>query len=198
MPNQRLVEADLSEEFEASRAAVRESLRELAGEGLIERVANRGSRVRAVDFDEAVEIAEVRLVLESLCAGKAAMRVSGTEIKELKEIGATMKRAVEAGHREAYGAANKKLHNMIYDISGQETAKDMIHRLRAQNVRQQFKLAQKPGRADVSVHEHLAIIDAIASRDREAAEAAMTAHLSSVIGAMHKVQAESEARDQVS
>lgn len=191
VPNQRLVEADLSEEFDASRPAVREALRELAGEGLVERVANRGSRVRAVGFDEAVEIAEVRLVIESLCAGKAAERISDTEIDELLQIGKEMKEAVDSGNREVYAAGNRQLHQRIHEISGQRTAMDMIMRLRAQNVRQQFKLAQKPGRADVSILEHLAIIEAIAKRDREAAETAMAAHLTSVISAMHRVQADS-------
>ncbi len=47
-PNQRLIEADLSDTFEASRATVRTALLELANEGLVERLPNRGSRVRAI------------------------------------------------------------------------------------------------------------------------------------------------------
>ncbi len=67
VPNQRLIEADLSEQFAASRASVRAALAELANEGLIERVQNRGARVRAVSLAEAVEISEVRMVIEA-CA----------------------------------------------------------------------------------------------------------------------------------
>src|SRR5213078_2286572 len=74
VPNQRLVEADLSEQFEASRATVRSALVELANEGLVERVQNRGARVRAVSLAEAIEITEVRMALEGLCAAKAAER----------------------------------------------------------------------------------------------------------------------------
>ena len=74
MPNQRLVEADLSDQFEASRASVRAALAELTNEGLVERVQNRGARVRAVSLAEAVEITEVRMVVEGLCATKAAER----------------------------------------------------------------------------------------------------------------------------
>ena len=75
-PNQRLVEADLSEQFGASRATVRSALVELANEGLVERVQNRGARVRAVSLAEAIEISEVRMVVEGLCAAKAAERIT--------------------------------------------------------------------------------------------------------------------------
>jgi DNA-binding GntR family transcriptional regulator len=54
VPNQRLVEADLSERFAASRARVRAALLELTNEGLVERVQNRGARVRAVRLEEAI------------------------------------------------------------------------------------------------------------------------------------------------
>ncbi|MCH1881332.1 GntR family transcriptional regulator [Agrococcus sp. ARC_14] len=187
VPNQRLVELDLSDEFGASRPAVREALRELTGEGLVERVANRGARVRAVGFEEAIEIAEARRALESLCAGKAAEVVTDDEIAELQALGVAMEEAVAGGDRERYAAKNREMHDRVHEISGQQTAINLIRRLRDQNVRQQFRLAQKPGRPNVSIVEHLAIIDAIAQRDRTAAERAMALHLDSVIAAMHEV-----------
>ena len=193
VPNQRLVELDLSEEFGASRPAVREALRELAGEGLVERVANRGARVRAVGFEEAIEIAEARRALESLCAGKAADVVTDAEIAELRALGAAMEDAVATGDRERYAAKNREMHDRVHEISGQQTAIQLIRRLRGQNVRQQYRLAQKPGRPDVSVVEHLAIIEAIAARDRAAAERTMAEHLDSVIHAMHEVHEQAEA-----
>ena len=67
-PHQRLIEADLSERYGASRASVRTALLNLAGEGLVERLPNRGARVRAITVDEAIEIVEVRIGLETLCA----------------------------------------------------------------------------------------------------------------------------------
>src|SRR5699024_8143708 len=136
VPNQRLVEADLSEEFGCSRPVVREALRELTGEGPVEHVANRGARVRAIGFEEALEIAEARQVLESLCAGKAAEAVSDEQIEQLQGIGVAMREAVDAGDRDAYAAKNRELHNLVHEISGQSTAVGLIRRLRGQNVRQ--------------------------------------------------------------
>lgn len=179
--NQRLVEADLSEQFAASRASVRAALLELTNEGLIERLQNRGARVRAVSLEEAIEISEVRMVIEGLCAAKAAERITEEESRELKDIGESMRSAVSSGDVLGYSRLNERLHRRIRVISGQQTASNVLERLRAQSVRHQFKLAMHPGRPMVSLPEHLAIIDAICAHDSEAAEQAARAHLRSVI-----------------
>src|SRR6478752_7596751 len=88
VPKQRLVEADLADEYGASRGNVRVALSELSVEGLVERVQNRGARVRAVSVDEALEITEVRAALEALCARKAAERATESDIAELQELAA--------------------------------------------------------------------------------------------------------------
>ena len=184
VPNQRLVEADLSEQFAASRAAVRSALLELAHEGLIERMQNRGARVRAVSLDEAIEICEVRMALEGLCAAKAAERVTDAESKELEGIGESMRSAISAGDVLGYSRLNEQLHSRVREISAQRTATAVLERLRAQSVRHQFKLAMLPGRPNMSLPEHLAIIDAIRAHDPQAAEQAARAHLRSVIHAL--------------
>lgn len=194
VPNQRLVEADLSEQFAASRAAVRTALLELAHEGLVERMQNRGARVRAVSLAEAIEICEVRMVLEGLCAAKAAERVTEAEDTELAGIGAAMRSAVSGGDVLGYSRLNQRLHRRIREISAQRTAATVLERLRAQSVRHQFRLAMQPGRPTLSLPEHLAIIDAIRAHDPQAAERAAQAHLRSVIRALADVGA-TAARD---
>ncbi|MCW2948352.1 MAG: transcriptional regulator, GntR family protein [Actinoallomurus sp.] len=183
-PNQRLVEADVSEQFGASRSSVRSALFELANEGLVERVQNRGARVRAVTLDEAIEISEVRMVVEGLCAAKAAEHITDEEIAELRALGTAMRTAVADGHVLRYSELNQSLHLRIRQISGQSTAAGVLERLRAQNVRHQFRLALVPGRPDVSLAEHLAIIDEVCARAPEAAERAARRHLLSVIAAL--------------
>ncbi|HEV7626488.1 MAG TPA: GntR family transcriptional regulator [Streptomyces sp.] len=187
VPNQRLVEADLSTQFEASRASVRAALLELTNEGLVERIQHRGARVRAVSLDEAIEISEVRMVLEGLCAAKAAESVTGEEVIELQTIGKSMRKAVSGGDLLGYSALNQELHRRVREIGAQATASQLLERLRGQNVRHQFRLAMHPGRPSVSLPEHLAIIDGICNHDPEAAEAAARAHLRSVIQALREV-----------
>jgi DNA-binding GntR family transcriptional regulator len=187
VPDQRLVEADLSERFTASRSAVRAALLQLTNEGLVERVQHRGARVRKVSLEEAIEITEVRMVVEGLCAAKAAERVTETQAAELREIGAGMTEAVAAGDVIGYSKANQRLHGRIRELGGQATAAHVLERLRAQSVRHQFRLAIQPGRPAVSLPEHLAIIEAICSHDPEAAERAARHHLTSVIEALKNV-----------
>lgn len=187
---QRLVEADLCAQFDASRGSVRSALLELAAEGLVERVANRGARVRVVPLDEAIEIYEVRRVVEALCAAKAAEQVGEAEVAELRGIGEEMQEAVAAGEVPTYRELNERLHRRIREISRQVTAANVLERLRAQIVRQQFRLAATPGRSKVSLPEHLAIIDAICRHDAMAAEQAMSAHLTSVMDAMRASHAD--------
>jgi len=179
--NQRLIEADLSERFGASRGNVRTALVQLSSEGLIERVQNRGARVRAVSLAEAIEITEVRMALEGLCAARAAERLTDDDRDQLRGIGTAMKEVVATGDLLGYSELNRQLHSLIRTLGGQATAQAILERLRGQNVRQQFRLAMHPGRAAVSLPQHLEMIDALCTGDPDAAEAAVRRHLRSVI-----------------
>jgi DNA-binding GntR family transcriptional regulator len=189
VPDQRLVEADLSERFGASRASVRTALVQLTSEGLVERVQNRGARVRAISLAEAIEMTEVRMALEGLCAAKAAERLTDDNRDQLRGIGSAMQAAVAAGDLLGYSEQNKELHALIRALGGQTTARAILERLRGQNVRHQFQLAMQPGRAAASLPQHLEIIEALCAGDPDAAEAAMRRHLRSVIDTLPDVAA---------
>lgn len=190
-PDQRLVEADLSDRFGASRGAVRSALQELATDGLVEMQRNKGARVRAITLAEAIEITEARMVLEGLVARKAAERCSADEIEELRAIGKAMREACSRAELLAYSDLNARLHRRIREISRHVTSANVIERLGAQVVRHQFRLSLQPGRPAVSLPQHERIIEAILARDPDAAEQAMRAHLASVARAL-KEAAEKE------
>ena len=185
-PNQRLIEADLSATYGASRAAVRTALLELGAEGLVDRLPNRGSRVRAIPLAEAIEILEVRMSLEGLCAAKAAENITDAEIAEFTRLRADILTASQSDLFE-YSRLNQHLDRRIREIADHPTAIGILERLRAQGVRHQFRLAFYPGRAAVSAPEHAAIIDAIIGRDAARAEAETRAHLGSVIQALRTI-----------
>lgn len=188
-PNQRLIEADLSAAFSASRATVRTALLELAGEGLVERLPNKGSRVRAISVDEAIEILEVRIGVEGLCAAKVAERLTDEQAADFSRLRADMVASVEEGDLVEYSRLNRALDVRVRELSHHATASEVLARLHAQSVRHQFKLSSRPARAKVSVLEHTAIIDAILAKDPDAAERAVRAHLRSVIEALREVAA---------
>lgn len=185
-PAQRLVETELAERFGVTRASIRAALIDLAAEGLVERIRNRGSRVRVVSVEEAVAITECRLVLEGLCAARTAVTATDGQLAELTELGEAMTKAVGAGEPLTYSQLNHQLHNRIRDFSGQQVAVELLERLNAQLVRHRFQLALRPGRARQSLGEHLAMIEGIRSRDPRAAEEAARAHLRSVIDALRE------------
>ena len=187
-PNQRLIEADLCEEHGVSRGTVRIALQELAADGLVEILRNKGARVRAIPLAEAIEITEVRMALEGLAAGRAAERVTPQEAEELEGIGEAMRAAFAASELLRYSDLNARLHRRIREISGHATTAAIIQRLGAQVIRHQFRLALQPGRPAVSLPQHERIIAAVVARDPEAAEAAMRAHLASVVQALRATQ----------
>lgn len=181
VPGQRLVEQELSESLHATRNCVREALQDLAAEGLVELVPRRGARVRVVSVEEAIQITECRAALEGLCARRAAQHASAEQREGLREIGARMREAVAGGDLNTYSNLNRELHARIAEMSGQKVAGGLLDRLKGQMVRYQFRLALRPGRPAKSLPQHLAIIEAIATGDGPAAEAAARAHLDSVI-----------------
>jgi DNA-binding GntR family transcriptional regulator len=183
-PRQRLIEADLCERFDASRFVIRSALQELASQGLIEFQRNRGARVRDVSLTEAIEITEVRTLLEGHVAARAADRVTRKQAAELKDIIKQMRAAVASGELMTYSQLNARLHVRLREISDQAIATQMLEQLRDLTVRHQFTLSLVPGHSSVSLPQHEAIVAAVTAGDAKAAEQAMHVHLQSVISAL--------------
>ena len=183
-PNQRLIEADLCEQYGANRAVIRSALQDLAADGLVEIQRNKGARVRAIPLAEAIEITEARMVLEGLAARKAAEHCSSEDAEELLEIGRQMRQAYERSELLAYSDLNARLHRRIREIARHSTSANLIERLGAQVVRHQFRLSLQPGRPAVSLPQHERIIASVVAREPDAAEQAMRLHLSSVVEAL--------------
>lgn len=186
-PRERLVEAELCKRFAASRFSARVALQQLAFEGLVELQRNRGASVRSVSTSEAIEITQVRAVLEGFCAARAAELASDEEIAALQATTAAMRRAVDEGETMAYSGLNATLHSQIRAIASNPTCTRLLEQMRAQMVRHQFVLALQPGRPAVSVNQHIAVVDAIAARDSDGADRAMREHLASVLSTLQSL-----------
>ena len=184
---QRLVEVDLCERFGCSRFAVRAAIPVLASEGLVELQRHRGARVRVIPLAEAIEITEVRRLLEGLTAARAAERVTAAQAGQLEQIIVEMREAVAAAELLRYSDANARLHGLVRAIAAHQTATGILERLRAQMVRHQFALSLIPGRPAVSLAQHERIVAAITARDAAEARAAMEEHISGVIDALRSL-----------
>jgi len=180
-PNERLIEMDLAQLYNVGRAAIRTTLARLEQDGLVEREPNRGARVRAISEEEAVETIEARGVLEGLAARYAARNVTDAEIADLRAIVGEMEACLAEGDLLGISEGDTRLHSQLLQIANNKTVARLIERLHAQHIRSQFRLILVPGRPPRSVAEHRAIVEAVASRDPAAAEAAMRSHLANTV-----------------
>ena len=183
-PNERLVEADLSQSLGAGRTAIRTALVRLEQERLVERERNRGARVRLVAAPEAIEILEARSVLEALIAGKAATRATAEDATALRGALTEMRARLDRGDLLGASDGNAAFHRRIIEIARHGTAERLISSLHSQMVRFQYRTILVPGRASVSFEEHSAVVEAVLSGDSTAAEQAMRHHLLNVAEAL--------------
>jgi DNA-binding GntR family transcriptional regulator len=190
-PRQRLVEIELCERFNTSRFIARSALQELHADGLVEFQRNRGARVREISLAEAIEITQVRSLLEGYEAAEAARHVTNKQATILRRIVKDMRSAVQAADPLRYSDLNAELHATIRDIASNETCARLLRQLRDQTIRHSFSLSLVPGRANVSLPQHEAIVAAVVAKEPEAAEQAMHRHLESVLRAFQALAANS-------
>jgi DNA-binding GntR family transcriptional regulator len=188
VPNQRLVEADMSSAFKLPRAAVRTALLRLEHEGLIVREPHRGARVRLVSEQEAVEILQARAALEGLAASQAAAKIAPAGADELRSVLERQRAALDEQDLLGASDVNAQLHAKIVELSGHATAQRLIRALNSQMVRFQFRTILIPGRPAQSLEEHLAIVEAVVAGDSEKAERAMHRHLNNVAHALERTR----------
>jgi DNA-binding GntR family transcriptional regulator len=188
LPNERLVEADLTRRLGVGRSAVRTALARLEHEGLVELEPHRGARVRLVSVPEAVEILQARAALEGLAVNRAARNATDADVADLRSILAGMRVLLDAGDLLKASDTNAVLHRRLLEIGGHATANRLIDGLRSQLVRFTYRTILVPGRGERSFAEHTAIVDAVAAHDGAAAERTMRRHLSQVAEALRTSQ----------
>lgn len=176
-PNERLVEADLSARYAASRSAVRTALVRLEQEGLVEHERNRGARVRFIGEAEAIEIYEVRALLEGLAARKAAELATDADLARLTALVTDIRSRLDVDDLMGASEVNMQLHSVIMELAGHTTASRLIANLNSHLVRYHYRTIMQPGRPEKSFAEHGAVVDAIVRRDPDGAEQAMRSHL---------------------
>lgn len=195
LPGERLVETALAQQFGGSRATARAACITLEGEGIVERLHNRGARVRQVTLQEAIELTEVRMALEGICAAKAAVRATDEELRELRELGTQLQALVVDDDDVGYTEVNGRLHRRIVEISGHRVAAELVNLARARSaVTHQFRIGLRPRRLATSLQEHLDLIAALGRRDSGEAEAAMRQHLSAVRDSLESRSASARAQ----
>lgn len=189
-PRERLVEADLVARYGAPRAAVRDALIQLASEGLVERLPNRGARVRGMTLHEAIEIAEVRRELETLAAGRAAERATTAERSDILTLSEALRDAVRAEDVNEYLRLNARFHRRIHAIARHATADAILAQFEPRPIDRFVPEPFRPIPPTNSVEAHIAIARAVAVGDATAASAAMYEHLTSLVDDLRRYEQE--------
>jgi DNA-binding GntR family transcriptional regulator len=180
MPNQRLIEAEVTQALGVSRTTLRAALIRLHQEGLVEIEVNRGARVRAFGLDEAVEILMVREVLEGLAAVLAIEKATPEDIEALRGVVDEMTDALAVDDVRRYAILNHRFHKIILDAAGNELVTRFLGSLQYPLIRYQFGSILVPGRKDQSLAEHQEILAALEARDPVRLEAAARKHVALV------------------
>jgi len=172
----------LAERFGVSPTPVREAMQQLASEGAVETVPNRGFRVAECGARELAELAEVRALLEVPSVLSAARTAPPESWEALRPLAEETLTAATGGDRAAYAAADRAFHRGVLEVTGNRRLVEIVDDIQC---RTQRRPATVPGtRAAAALlgeaSEHVALIDALASRDLAAAERLMREHASAV------------------
>jgi len=175
-PGQRLIERELVELTGVSRTSIREALRELAAEGLVTTIPNKGTIVAQVSLEEARQLYQVRSVLEGLAGRLFVENATDAQRRAL----ATSFRAVErAASKDSaiWLAAKDKFYDILFEGGGNEALRAISSQLHARiNLLRSLSLT-RPGRALEAVAELADIVAAVAANDAEAAAKACSRHV---------------------
>lgn len=188
---QRLVVADVTRQFGVSNGPVREAIRRLTGEGLVEITPHKGATVRAFTRRDVREIFEVREVIEGLAARLAAERIGPEGRERLRALQAHAAPASSAG---GYVDHNHAFHELIYDLAGNERVQEQARQLTLPLYRRRTHHVMDPAYARTSAAEHVLIVEAILDGDGLAAERAMRNHIRNSGVAMLEAMAQQETR----
>ncbi len=168
-PGQRLIERELCELTGVSRTPVREALRQLESEGLVEMVPNRGPVVAAITRDEAAEIYDARAALESLAARRFAERANDAEIEQLASRLAAIEDAVREGRLTEMVARKDDFYRVLLSGARNRVIRQMLDSLQARIAYLRATSLARPGRSEQTVAEVTEIVAAIKRRDATAA-----------------------------
>ncbi|WP_299571105.1 GntR family transcriptional regulator [uncultured Williamsia sp.] len=176
-PGARLGEAELAQLTEASRTPVREALRQLEVEGLVEVLPHRGARVSAFTADDLDEIYDLRMTLEALAAGRAATRITPDRIDRMAQLCDEMEAAAAAGQLDAVAAANVAFHGIVREASASTRLTSMLAAVTQLPLMMRTFHRYAPDDLRRSAGHHRELVSALRARDEVWADAVMRSHV---------------------
>jgi DNA-binding GntR family transcriptional regulator len=178
-PGERLVERALCDRFEVSRTVVREALRQLESEGLVDIVPNRGPVVAVVSVDDAEALYEVREVLEALAGRSFAERATAPQRAALERRLKAVETAVDRGDLKRILQSKDAFYETLFEGAANQVARTTLAGIHARTSLLRGLTLQAPGRSRHTIEELRAITAAASSGDATAAWDACASHVRS-------------------
>ena len=179
-PGTRLVERTLCDELGVSRTVVREVLRHLETEGLVEIVARQGPIVARLDPAHVGEIYELRGLLEANAARACAVSATPQVVQQLREIRGIIEDAFEKRDLPRVLEYTERFYETLFEAASKQVSLAVVKTLNARINRLRALTIAMPGRGGDSNREMNLLLDAIERRDGDAASAASFAHIKRV------------------
>jgi DNA-binding GntR family transcriptional regulator len=173
----------IAKEMGVSQMPVREALRELSAEGLVEHAPYRGVRVAEVRIDDVADLYACRAYVEGLAARAAAAVITDDELRELRSLAEKMKRRLAPRHLAEYRELNRRFHTLVFMASRRPFLVRTLEQLWGSFPTMlltrfnETAAASLPDRDAEDVAEHAAILDALERRDGAGAERAIRHHI---------------------
>jgi DNA-binding GntR family transcriptional regulator len=176
-PGARLREGTLAEMLGVSRTPIREALRRLAAEGMVEMLPNRGALLIGFSAEDLESLSELRVRMEPYGVRLAVPRLTDADLDELQELVDEMNALALIPDLERIGDLNDRFHQMFLTRSGNRLLAGAVNNMiRPSIVRRTFH-RYSPRQLQRSMAHHTEILEAAKERDAEWAEAVMRAHI---------------------
>ena len=176
-PGTRLQEVDVAESLNVSRSPVREALRQLAADGLLLEIPNKGVYVKEFSVKDIEEIYDLRVMLESYGIFHSTGHITSIRQERLLGLLSDMEAFLQKGDLRSYTSADEQLHNHIVHLGDNSLINDTYDRVRSMN--QQFRILSlmDEQRFRESMDEHRGIVHALVTGDMKRADAINRHHL---------------------
>lgn len=174
---ENLVEVKIAEELNVSRTPVREAVRQLELEGLVESIPNKGVTVKGINKQDIQDIYQIRKVLEGLAAKWAVEKITDEELQSLQEAYELMEFYTMKNDINQISKLNTRFHEIIFTATKSNIMQHILKDFQFYVKWARHESLCTPGRKEEALKEHSSILNAFKNRDVKEAERCVSAHV---------------------